>query len=67
MSDKNYTDNEGGRFLSVDCVDFWFDAPADYTVRPMSPDRIQQAKAFLDEIRAAEAIKRQPPPEGPTS
>ncbi len=58
MSDTNRTDKDGGRFLS-DCVDFWLDGPGDHTVRPIPPERIEQARALRDQIRAAEAAEKQ--------
>ncbi len=55
MNPANRTDDDGGRFLTVDCVDFWLDGPGDHTVRPMSPERIAQVKAERDRIRQIEA------------
>ena len=44
-----------GRFLTVDCIDVVIDEPGDHTVRPIPPERLEQAKALRDRIRAAEA------------
>jgi hypothetical protein len=59
MNDTNQTSDDGGRFLTVDCVDFWFDGPGDTTVRPIPPERLEQAKALRDRILAAEAAAKQ--------
>jgi len=58
MSDTNHTGSNGARSWS-DCVDFWLDGPADHTVRPIPPERLEQAKALRDQILAAEAAEKQ--------
>jgi hypothetical protein len=58
MSDTNHTSKDGGRFLTVDCDDFWLDGPGDHTVRPISTERLARAKALRDQILAAEAAKQ---------
>ncbi len=60
MSETNHTNKDGGRSWS-DCVDFWLDGPADHTVRPIPPERLEQAKALRDQIRAAEAAEKRLP------
>jgi hypothetical protein len=57
MNDTNHTGNVGARSWS-DCVDFWFDGPADHTVRPIPPERLEQAKALRDQILAAGAAEK---------
>jgi hypothetical protein len=52
MNDKE----EKGRFVS-DCIDVFVDEPGDTTVRPIPPERIEQARALRDQIMAAEAEK----------
>jgi hypothetical protein len=47
-----------GRSLTVDCLDVWIDEPGDTTVRPIPPERLEQAKALRDRIRAAEEAKK---------
>ena len=52
-------DNEDrGRFVS-DCIDVFIDEPGDHTVRPIRPERIEQARALRDQILAAEAAGKQ--------
>jgi hypothetical protein len=60
MNETNHTTEDGGRFLTVDCDDFWLDGPGDHTVRPIPPERIERARALRDQILAAEAAKKQP-------
>ncbi len=64
MNDAERKPSDGGRFLTVDCVDFWFDGPGDTTVRPIPPERMEQAKALRDQILAAEAAKKRLPQNG---
>ena len=49
---------ENGRFLSDDCIDVFVDEPGDHTVRPIPPERIEQARELRDRILAAEAEKQ---------
>ena len=49
---------ENGRFVS-DCIDVFIDEPGDHTVRPIPPERIEQARALRDQILAAEAAQKQ--------
>jgi hypothetical protein len=48
--------------MTVDCVDFWLDGPADTTVRPLTGERLERAKALRALILAEEAKKEQEPP-----
>jgi hypothetical protein len=54
-----------GRSLTLDCDDVWIDEPGDTTVRPIPPERLEQAKALRDLIRAAEEAKKQTPQDPP--
>ncbi len=51
MSDKKPC--REGRFFS-DWIEVFIDEPGDHTVRPIPPERMEQAKALRDRIRAAE-------------
>src|SRR5438046_1060900 len=55
MNESNPAPDANGCSLTVDCVDFWLDGPGDTTVRPIPPERIEQARALRDRILAAEA------------
>ncbi len=55
MKNNEGRPDDSGRFLSTDCVDFWFDGPGDHTVRPVPAHRLAQVKAEHEKILAAEA------------
>lgn len=38
-------DNDGGSFMTINCVDVWIDKPGDTTVRPIRPSLLERAKA----------------------
>jgi hypothetical protein len=54
MPHSTSPDNDAGYFHSLNCVDVWIDEPGDRTVRPIPPERLEQAKAERDRMRAYE-------------
>jgi len=55
MNDADFRSDETGRFLSVDCIDFWLEGPGDHSVRPIPSDRLEHAKAERAKVLAAQA------------
>jgi hypothetical protein len=59
MNDSDRSSDDNGRFMSVDCVDFWLDGAGDNTVRPIPPERLERAKAERAKILEAQAAASQ--------
>ena len=62
MSDPKQFPDGSGYFFS-ECTDIWIEGPGDSTVRPIPPERMEQAKAARELIYGSREPGPKPPPQ----